>query len=97
MFFCYGCPKCFQARQRNRHFWAEKIEPNRKRDRKVTRALRQDGVRVKRLWEHDLENRTWRIIRAFLGCWDQRPGTGFRFSLLRDLNEFGEIPHSAVS
>src|ERR1700720_2247822 len=30
---------------------------NRRRDRRVTRALRHEGVKVIRLWEHDLEKR----------------------------------------
>jgi len=39
----------------NRDFWVNKIEANRKRDRKVNRALRRVGWKVLRVWEHDLE------------------------------------------
>jgi len=36
-------------------FWRDKIEANRARDRKVTRALRRKGWTVIRYWEHDLK------------------------------------------
>jgi DNA mismatch endonuclease (patch repair protein) len=62
--FWHGCPRCFQAPRQNRSFWTAKIERNRKRDRKVTRALHREGIKVIRLWEHDLERRTSRIRRA---------------------------------
>jgi DNA mismatch endonuclease (patch repair protein) len=35
-------------------FWRQKIEKNRKRDKKVTRVLRQGGWKVLRFWEHEL-------------------------------------------
>jgi DNA mismatch endonuclease, patch repair protein len=59
--FWHGCPKCFQAPRQNASFWAAKIGSNRKRDKKITRRLRRDGIRVIRLWEHDLENRTAKV------------------------------------
>ena len=36
-------------------FWREKIERNRKRDKKVTRKLRAEGWIVFRFWEHKLK------------------------------------------
>lgn len=36
-------------------FWREKIENNRKRDRKTTVYLRKSGWTVLRFWEHDLK------------------------------------------
>jgi DNA mismatch endonuclease (patch repair protein) len=62
--FWHGCPRCFQAPRQNASFWKAKIERNRKRDRKVTRTLRREGIRVIRLWEHDLERRTSRIRKV---------------------------------
>jgi hypothetical protein len=35
-------------------FWAKKMAANVARDRFVTRALRRDGWRVVRIWEHEL-------------------------------------------
>ena len=37
-------------------FWREKIERNRKRDRRVTVTLRRHGYIVVRLWEHQIKN-----------------------------------------
>jgi DNA mismatch endonuclease Vsr len=36
-------------------FWREKIERNRKRDKKVTRKLYAEGWTVLRFWEHQLK------------------------------------------
>jgi len=59
--FWHGCPTCFHAPRQNAPFWAAKIGRNCKRDQKVTRRLRRQGVKVIRLWEHDLEKRTRRV------------------------------------
>ena len=61
--FWHGCPKCFQAPRQNAPFWAAKIGGNRKRDRRVTRSLRNEGIEVIRLWEHDLQRRTVKVRR----------------------------------
>ena len=37
-------------------FWREKIENNRKRDRKITVYLRKNGWTVLRFWEHQIKN-----------------------------------------
>lgn len=37
-------------------FWRDKIEKNRKRDRRTTAKLRRDGYKVIRLWEHQIKN-----------------------------------------
>lgn len=36
-------------------FWRDKIERNRKRDKKVTQKLRSEGWLVLRFWEHQLK------------------------------------------
>lgn len=36
-------------------FWVEKIDGNRKRDRKVNRSLRTKGWKILRIWEHQIE------------------------------------------
>jgi len=62
--FWHGCPNCYKAPRQNAEFWATKIGRNRKRDRTVSRSLRRDGVRVVRIWEHDVERRTRRLRQA---------------------------------
>jgi DNA mismatch endonuclease (patch repair protein) len=59
--FWHACPKCFRAPRQNGKFWVQKIERNRARDQKVMRSLRREGVKVIRLWEHELESRTSRV------------------------------------
>ncbi len=52
--FWHGCPKCYRAPRFNSAFWSAKVEANRRRDRRVTQALRHRGWRVFRIWEHSL-------------------------------------------
>ncbi len=59
--FWHACRCCFKMPARNRLFWEEKIRRNRSRDRLVDRTLNASGIRVLRLWEHDLERRTPRL------------------------------------
>lgn len=61
--FFHACSRCFKMPRHHRGFWAEKINRNRRRDRLVTRRLEASGVRVLRIWEHDVENRTSRLFR----------------------------------
>ena len=37
-------------------FWREKIENNRKRDKKISAYLRKSGWEVLRIWEHEIKN-----------------------------------------
>jgi len=43
------------SRKLTSHFWNEKIERNRKRDRQVARKLRGGGWIVLRIWEHQIQ------------------------------------------
>lgn len=36
----------------NPHYWPAKLAANRRRDDRVTSALKSDGWRVVRIWEH---------------------------------------------
>lgn len=49
--FWHGCPRCYVAPKNNASFWREKIETNRKRDRRVAARLRRTGWSVLRIWE----------------------------------------------
>lgn len=37
-------------------FWRDKIENNRKRDKRVVKFLRYSGWKVLRIWEHQIKN-----------------------------------------
>ncbi|MGA2382320.1 MAG: very short patch repair endonuclease [Gemmatimonadales bacterium] len=43
-------------------YWRQKIEGNRRRDRRVTRQLRKDGWMVVRVWEHEVERNGVRCV-----------------------------------
>ena len=49
--FWHGCPRCYRAPKSNPEFWAEKIRRNRRRDRWVSRHLRDAGWSVIRVRE----------------------------------------------
>lgn len=52
--FWHGCPKHSNTPVNNRSFWETKLSANKRRDRLVTKTLRQQGWLVLRIWEHDL-------------------------------------------
>jgi DNA mismatch endonuclease (patch repair protein) len=52
--FWHGCPKHSATPANNRLFWETKLSGNKRRDRLVTRTLRADGLRVLRIWEHEI-------------------------------------------
>jgi len=47
-------------------FWRKKIENNRKRDKKVTKYLRDNGWKVLRFWEHHLRNEEETVVKKIL-------------------------------
>lgn len=52
--FWHGCAKHCRMPENNHDYWFKKIQRNKKRDKKVSIALRKKGWRVLRLWEHEL-------------------------------------------
>jgi DNA mismatch endonuclease (patch repair protein) len=64
--FVHGCywhgHNCKYGRRQSKSnvgYWAEKIDANRRRDRRVERALRAAGWSVGTVWECRIKNRTW--------------------------------------
>ena len=55
--FWHGCPSCYRTPKSNVKFWVAKVNGNRKRDRRVNRALRTEGWTVLRVWECQLDKR----------------------------------------
>ncbi len=53
--FWHACPRCGHVPNVNKPYWKAKIERNRQRDLLNTQRLREEGYRVLRLWEHDLQ------------------------------------------
>ena len=52
--FWHGCPQHATKPRNNAAFWRKKFAANTRRDRLVTRTLRNGGWRVLRIWEHEL-------------------------------------------
>jgi|ERR1700722_12320023 len=52
--FWHGCPRHSTQPGTNRVFWKRKLARNKIRDRLVTRILRARGLRVLRVWQHEL-------------------------------------------
>jgi DNA mismatch endonuclease, patch repair protein len=55
-----------QWRDRLSSYWQEKIERNRRRDRRNFARLRREGWRVLRLWEHEIERDLDRCVKRIL-------------------------------
>jgi DNA mismatch endonuclease (patch repair protein) len=73
---CYwhGCAKCRHAQLTNRAYWSAKIERNMHRDRSNNRRLRKSGLRVMRVWEHELSlGCHGRWVRALQRLLTERP------------------------
>lgn len=60
--FWHGCKKHKTIPKQNNKFWAQKISKNIERDKLVTLTLRKGGWRVVRIWEHDINKRSKKVI-----------------------------------
>lgn len=65
--FWHGCPRCYQAPRQNRAFWRNKLQANRRRDRRVTTSLRSAHWHVLRIWECSLARTPARIVSLIRG------------------------------
>ncbi len=54
--FWHGCSKHCRLPATNKKYWIDKIERNKRRDRKTSKALREKGWMVIRIWEHELKS-----------------------------------------
>jgi DNA mismatch endonuclease (patch repair protein) len=64
--FWHSCPKCGRTPKTRVHFWASKIQNNHLRDIRVDRRLRNNGVMVLRIWEHEIATSSERWITRIL-------------------------------
>jgi DNA mismatch endonuclease, patch repair protein len=79
----HGCAKHCRIPRRNTAFWQEKVERNKRRDRRIDATLRRNGLLVSRIWEHDcqpdaqvgLHARLERIKRRALHIRSNRAGS----------------------
>ncbi|MCK5096375.1 MAG: very short patch repair endonuclease [Candidatus Pacebacteria bacterium] len=55
--FWHGCKKHGSIPETRKKFWTDKIEGNKKRDRKVSLYYKKEGWKIIRIWEHDLKKK----------------------------------------
>jgi DNA mismatch endonuclease, patch repair protein len=82
------------APRKNRAFWIDKFEGNRKRDRRVDRELRQKGWYVIRVWESDVVRRRPHTLRKLLLALSRRETRAADHSLV--LSSSTSSPRSTV-
>ncbi len=68
--FWHACPNCGRIPKTNVEFWSTKIDENRRRDNRVRRRMRQLGLHVVRVWEHEVRTAGWigRLRRMIEAC-----------------------------
>jgi DNA mismatch endonuclease, patch repair protein len=54
--FWHGCPHCGHIPKTNSLFWEKKIELNKLRDLRNIEILSAYGLKVVRIWEHEIES-----------------------------------------
>jgi len=55
--FWHGCPHCNRKLPKtNREYWERKIKRTIERDKRNTKDLVENGWRVMRIWEHEMQN-----------------------------------------
>jgi len=60
--FWHRCPEHCKMPKSNVAFWKRKINGNAKRDKRETSALKKEGWKVVRIWEHDIRKRPWKAL-----------------------------------
>ena len=66
--FWHAHPKRFTMPRTHRAYWRVKIMGNKRRDRRVNRALRKLGWRVIRVWEYDIRHSLPRVVSRVLAA-----------------------------
>jgi DNA mismatch endonuclease Vsr len=61
--FWHGCPRCGHIPKANRSYWSQKLARNKRRDARVGRDLRANGIRVVRIWECRLRDESLFCMR----------------------------------
>ena len=57
--FWHACPICGRVPKSRTEFWSKKIDENRRRDNRVRKKLRTEGIHVVRVWEHQVQTLGW--------------------------------------
>lgn len=65
--FWHGCPVCRLTPATNAAFWKEKILRNKARDAVVNVLLKKEGIRVVRVWEHQIRRKPGKPVQRIAG------------------------------
>jgi DNA mismatch endonuclease, patch repair protein len=64
--FWHSCPAHGHVPEDNSDYWEPKLAGNVARDKAAMMALRRSGIRVVRIWEHDLRRAPSRVRRRLM-------------------------------
>lgn len=53
--FWHGCSTCGHVPKTNTSFWRSKLNDNKIKDKNTNHALTSQGIRVVRIWEHEIK------------------------------------------
>jgi DNA mismatch endonuclease (patch repair protein) len=70
--FWHGCPEHYRTPKTNSAWWDEKIQDNVLRDASKSELLEEEGWRVLRFWEHDINARLTECTRTIETALQQR-------------------------
>ena len=78
--FWHGCRRHWVAPEIHRDYWMAKVAANRRRARRVNRALRASGWTVVRVWEHEAADypRLMRLLLRHRRAWERREVAALR-------------------
>lgn len=60
--FWHQCPLHSNIPKNNREFWEKKLKRNAERDREVNNYYLENEWKLKRVWEHDINNNLYEVI-----------------------------------
>jgi DNA mismatch endonuclease (patch repair protein) len=66
--FWHGCRLHFSVPKTHSSWWREKVEDNRRRDRRNTARLRAAGWKVIRIWEHAIARDSMPLVLKRIGA-----------------------------
>lgn len=75
--FWHGCKIHGTKPKTNTRYWLKKIATNKNRDRRVNDLLRRRGIRVLRIWEHELGAGKRVKLKKRLARWFSDLSAGF--------------------
>ena len=62
--FWHNCPICALHSKSNLDYWDKKMERNKNRDSEVNYELSKQGIKIIRIWEHELKSNKLQICNG---------------------------------